>query len=296
MNRPLRIEFPGALYHVTARGNSQKAIFIDDRDRYQWLNALDRIHRRYNILLHAFCQMSNHYHLMIETVEGNLANAMRDLNAHYTQYFNRRHAVSGHVLQGRYHAVLVQKESYLLECARYVVLNPVRAGMVRLPQDWIWSSYNLTIDDAAPPRWLDTTWLLAQFGSDRTEARRAYQQFVHAGIGGANPFADIRYRIVLGDDAFTRSHGERLATEDLNPLVREQRRLAAKSLSDYENQHGSRDEAMARAYHSTSYTMIEIARHFRVNIRTVGRAVERYANAAVSWADSRKRQDAASET
>lgn len=127
------------------------------------------------------CQMTNHYHIVIETPEGNLARGMRQLNGVYTQFINRTHRRVGHVFQGRYKAILVEKDSYLLELSRYVVLNPVRAQMVTEAGDWLWSSYRMMIGKAPAPPWLETDWLLGQFGRDRDQAIRGYRDFVRAG-------------------------------------------------------------------------------------------------------------------
>jgi putative transposase len=130
MARPLRLEFSGAVYHVTARGDRREAIFLDDQDRQRFLGLLGREIGQQNWLLYAYCLMGNHYHLLLETPEANLARGMRRLNGVYTQGFNRRYGLSGHVLQGRYKAILVDRDAYLLELSRYVVLNPVRAGLI----------------------------------------------------------------------------------------------------------------------------------------------------------------------
>ena len=136
MARPLRIEHPGALYHVTSRGDRQEPIFDDDRDRMGFLNVLGDVVARFRWQCHAYCLMGSHYHLMIETPECNLTKGMRQLNGVFTQWSNRRHQRSGHLFQGRYKAILVDRDSYFLELARYIVLNPVRAGMVKQPQQW----------------------------------------------------------------------------------------------------------------------------------------------------------------
>lgn len=136
MARPLRIEYAGALYHVTSRGDRREAIYRDDDDRLIWLDVFSQVCSRFLWRCHAWCLMDNHYHIVIETAEGNLSQGMRQLNGVYTQQHNRRHGLSGHVFQGRFKAILVQKEAYLLELARYVVLNPVRAGMVNDVVDW----------------------------------------------------------------------------------------------------------------------------------------------------------------
>ena len=141
MARPLRLEFAGAIYHLTARGNRREDIFEDNVDREVFLSVLEKVCDTYNWVCHAYCLMSNHYHLLIETPDGNLSKGMRQLNGVYTQAHNRKHGRSGHVFQGRYKAIVVEKEAYLLELCRYIVLNPVRAGMVRSAKDWPWSSY-----------------------------------------------------------------------------------------------------------------------------------------------------------
>jgi putative transposase len=127
MTRPLRLEFSGAINHVTSRG-----------DRSSWLEILSKVCDRYN---HVYCLMDNHYHLVLETPDGNLSKGMRQLNGVYTQYYNRQHNLAGHVFQGRYKAILVDKEAYLLELCRYVVLNPLRAHMINNIDDWVWSSW-----------------------------------------------------------------------------------------------------------------------------------------------------------
>ena len=144
MARPLRIEYAGAVYHITSRGNEKKAVFKSDQDRINFLNTLQHVKKRYNWICHAYCLMDNHYHLLIETPDGNLAIGMRQLNGVYTQLFNKLHGRTGHLFQGRYKSILIQKDSHLLEVCRYVVLNPVRAKMVEAPEAWKWSSYRAT--------------------------------------------------------------------------------------------------------------------------------------------------------
>jgi putative transposase len=276
MTRPLRLEFPGALYHVTARGDRRKTIYFDDNDRERWLEILGLVCARFNFIVHAFCQMGNHYHLMLETTEGNLAQGMRQLNAFYSQDFNRQHRLVGHVFQGRYKAILVQKESYLLELARYVVLNPVRAGIVSDPMDWKWGSFAMTTGGTQPPAWLDTESILSQFGQTRQLAIEAFRQYVRAGIGKASPLKDTRYQMVLGDDAFVAGHSQRLGTTDFTAVAKNQRRLAARTLQGYSDLFADLEEAMACAYRSTAFTMVEIAKHFGVSDKTVSRAVRRH--------------------
>ncbi len=174
MVRPVRIEFPGALYHVTSRGNRREAIYEEDADRELFLEILGQVIAGWNWICHAYCLMSNHYHLVIETPDGNLSKGMRQLNGVYTQTSNRCHQRMGHLFQGRYKAILVDAETYLLELSRYVVLNPVRAGMVEDPGQWCWSSYPAMLGETPIPAWLATDGLLVQFGKDRSKAIQRY--------------------------------------------------------------------------------------------------------------------------
>ncbi len=175
MARPFRIEFAGALYHITSRGDRRDAIYEDDEDRNAFFNMLAEVVELYNWICHAFCLMMNFYLLLIETVESNLSQGMRQLNGVYTQASNRRHNRFGHLFQGRFKGILVDKEAYLLELSRYVVLNPVRAGMVDTPAQWFWSSYRAMMGQAPVPKWLAVDGLLSQFGAVREEARQHYQ-------------------------------------------------------------------------------------------------------------------------
>jgi putative transposase len=275
MTRPLRLEFAGALYHVTACGDRKNIIFRDDSDRLTWLSMLAKVCKRFHFVVHSFCQMSNHYHLLIETIDGELAAGMRQLNGAYSQYFNRRHDLVGHVLQGRYKAILVQKERYLLELSRYVVLNPLRAGIVASLHDWPWSSYAYFMRTDGKPSWLETDWLLGQFGSDRAAARQAFNVFILEGRGLLSPLRDVRHQMLLGDSGFIEKHRDAVESDQLDGFTRTQRRSAALSLEEYAEQYGRSDEAIARAYASTAYTMQAIGDHFGVSARTVGRIVKR---------------------
>jgi putative transposase len=170
---------------------------------------------RFNWTVHAWCQMTNHYHVVVETVEGNLSLGMRHLNGVYTQLHNRRHGRVGHVFQGRFKAILVEKDSYLLELARYVVLNPVRAGMVAGVADWPWSSYAAMIGTEPAPPWLQTDWVLAQFSRQRARAVGEYIDFVRAGIGLPGLWAQLQGQVLLGSEAFVRQMQDRLADKAL---------------------------------------------------------------------------------
>ncbi len=202
MARPLRIEFSGALYHVASRGDGQEDIYLEDKDRDAYLDILKETCKRFNWILHAYCLMDNHYHLLIETPDANLSKGMRQLNGVYTQRFNRHHDQVGHVFQGRYKAILVEKESYLLELARYIVLNPVRAQMVRSAKDWSWSSYRATAGLIKSEKWLTVDWILSVFAVRKTTAEKRYREFVSEGRNQPKPWEQLRNQIYLGSDKF----------------------------------------------------------------------------------------------
>ena len=232
MSRPLRIEYPDAVYHVTTRGNAKNDIFYSDSDREAFLKILSGVVSRFNWLCHAFCLMDNHYHLLIETPDGNLSKGMRQLNGVYTQKYNWMHQKEGHVFQGRYKAILVEKESYLLELCRYVVLNPVRAGMTEKPEQWRWSSYRFTAGMKTPPAYLTTGWILELFHQKKTEAEKLYQKFVTAGIGLKSPWKELRGQILLGEEEFVDSHRDLLQDKQtVKEVSRIQRYLSRPKLS-----------------------------------------------------------------
>jgi putative transposase len=202
MARPLRIEYDGALYHVTSRGNEGKRIFQDDDDRELFLNTLSRVNERFHWICHAYCLMGNHYHLVIETPDGNLSKGMRQLNGVYTQAYNRRHHRVGHLFQGRFKGILVQKESHYLEVCRYVVLNPVRAKAVKQPREWPWSSYRATGGLARVPRCLTVEEVLSYFGQRRGRAQEKYREYVGEGIGSASIWENLEAQSLLGLEGF----------------------------------------------------------------------------------------------
>ena len=281
MSRPLRIEFEGAVYHVTSRGNARQRIFADRADKEKFLEILAFVVERFGWLCHAYCLMDNHYHLLIETPEGNLSGAMRQLNGMYTQRFNRRHARVGHLFQGRYKAILVEKDSHLLSLCRYVVLNPVRAGLAKGPGGWKWSSYRATIRSGAVPEFLTVDWVLSQFASDRKQARKQYRKFIFAGRDGGSPWADLKGQILLGTAGFVEKFRGLLGeSEGLREIPRAQRYAARPPLdvllaADAVKERKARDEAVYAAHISYCYTLREIGDHLGVHYSTISRAIRR---------------------
>lgn len=281
MARPLRLEYPRALYHVTCRGNAREKVFLVDSDRELFLQVLTQVVDRFNWLCHAYCQMTNHYHLLIETIDPTLSRGMRQLNGVYTQEFNRRHKRTGHVFQGRYKGILVERDAYLLELARYVVLNPVRAKLTRTAKDWPWSSYRATAGFENAPSLLTTDWILEQFGTSKKKAQAAYRKFVTSGRG-VTVWENLRGQIYLGTDEFIEQHA---TGSDLTEIPRAQRLAGRPTLSDIV---ANADDAIgvARAYVECRYTMQEIAAHLGVHYSTVSRRIHTQEGASGGGGDA----------
>ena len=270
MARPLRLEFAGALYHVTSRGDRRDDIYEDDADRTNFLSVLTDVCETYNWVCHAYCQMSNHYHLLIETPDANLSKGMRQLNGVYTQWFNRAHGRVGHVFQGRYKAILVEKESYLLELSRYIVLNPVRAGMVRSARHWRWSSYRATVGETQKPRCLNVDWVLAAFGARKGIAVERYKQFISEGNGQPSPWGLLRNQIYLGSESFVdKMQGLIDSDKMLSEVPSSQHRPMPKTLEYYAASSSDRNLAINNAYKSGGYTLKEIGDHFGLHYSTI---------------------------
>ena len=277
MARPLRIEYPGALYHVTSRGNEKRPIFLGDEDRKRFLDLLNEVNERYQWICHAYCLMDNHYHLLIETPEGNLSIGMRQLNGVYTQAFNRRHGRVGHLFQGRFKAILVEKDSYLLEVCRYVILNPVRAGAVETPERWKWSSYRGTEGREKPHPSLTTEWILSQFGGRRGKAEKEYRRFVREGMREGSLSTDVKAQSILGTEGFV----ERLIDyvrhhEAIPEIPKAQRYLTRPSLEQLFSGRslkdlGKRNEKIEEAVEKYGYTQREVADYLGLYFTSISR-------------------------
>jgi putative transposase len=281
MARPLRIEYPGAVYHVTSRGNEKKAIYRDDHDRETFLNTLWHVTKRYNWLCHAYCLMDNHYHLLIETPDGNLSVGMRQLNGVYTQLFNHRHHRIGHLFQGRYKAILIQKDAHLLEVCRYVVLNPVRAAAVERPQDWPWTSYHATAGRGKSHSALTVDWILSQLSDKRGKAEKSYRQFIEEGMGKKSLWPEVRGQAILGDDTFVDSLIDYLTRhKDVIEIPRTQRYVNRPTLDqifseDILKDKGKRDKKIVEAVDAYGYRQSEIARHVGTHYSTISNLLRR---------------------
>ncbi|OGW36497.1 MAG: hypothetical protein A2Y97_14045 [Nitrospirae bacterium RBG_13_39_12] len=203
MARQLRIEFEGAFYHITSRGNQRERIYFEDGDRDSFLEILKRTKERYGYHLHAYVLMDNHYHLMVETPKANISQTMQNINTSYTVYINKKHRRSGHLFQGRFKGMIVDKDEYLVTLSRYIHLNPVRAGVVQKPEEYKWSSYGFYIDSSNKDTLVNTGDTLSMFSGKKRQAVKAYKEFVDRGIGKEdNPLKDVEAGILLGRISF----------------------------------------------------------------------------------------------
>lgn len=279
MARPLRIEYPGAIYHLTARGNAREPIFLSDADRVMFLDILGDLVERYHLCCHGYCLMDNHYHLLLETPEANLSLGMRQLGGIYTQKFNRRHNRVGHLFQGRYTSIVIEKESHLLELCRYIVLNPVRATMVAQPGDYPWSSYLATAGGTDKPRFLRIDWILAQFGENHMTAQQQYRDFVAAGIGEESPWKNLKGQCLLGGERFLNRLLPQLDQKrGETEIPRRARFVGRPQLTDlFHARQGisERNKAIAMAHLQYGYSQQEIAGQTGLHYSTVSRIVQR---------------------
>lgn len=283
MSRPLRIEFPGAVYHVTSRGDRQEAIFHNDDDRSLLLALFSQAMERLDAAALAYCLMGNHYHVVLRTRQANLSRLMRHINGEYTRSFNRRHGLTGHVFQGRFGAVLVECDAYMMEVCRYVELNPVRAGLCPDAGSWAWSSYRAHVGLARGPTWLATAELHGHLlrrdvatARDCSTAATLYANLVADGIGLDLWDQRLRGGMFLGNEGFAsemlaRASAQRLASVEVvtpNPAEKA-------TLGRWVDGSKSIDECYRLAYSRGGMTMAEIARQAGISQASVSRRIAR---------------------
>jgi putative transposase len=265
MTRPLRLVLPDGLYHVISRGNGGDDIYVDSPDRTGFMRILDLVVGRFGWLCHAYCLMTNHYHLLVETPRPNLPVGMRQLNGVYAQRFNRRRGRRGHVFQSRYRSIFVEKESHLLATARYIALNPVRAGICDHPKDYRWCSYRATAGLEGRPAFLTTDWILSQFGNRRAAAQEGYRTFVESDLAAA---IDVRGER-SGTPAFLQDrHGldpplAEIKREQIEPVRRPLEEVFAHSR-----------HSIFAAYRLYGYALREIAEFLGCHYSTISRRLQ----------------------
>ena len=275
MSRPLRIEFEGAFYHIISRGNEKSVIFRDTKDRKNFLEIIELLVKRYHWKIHTYCLMDNHYHLLIETPLPNLSTGMRQLNGIYTQGFNLRWDRVGHLFQGRFKSYIVEKESYLLELSRYIVLNPVRAGIVRNVEDWEWSSYRILSGIKKKKDFIFTDTLWSYFSSDVIDSQKGYRGFVYSGAGQDDKlFKSAKGGFILGGEGFAKSIMQKLKTRKIDEITRKERYSDRPELEKIF--HGkSRDEGIGIAINEWGYVLKEVGDFVHLHYSTVSRIAKK---------------------
>lgn len=260
MARPLRLEIADGLYHVIARGNARDWIYQGERDYERFLEQLAQVVDRFGWIVYAYCLMGNHYHLLFRTPRPNLCRGIRQLNGVYAQWFNKTRGRVGHLFEGRFKGLLVSEESHLLELGRYIVLNPVRARLCALPEEWRWSSYPATVGLAARPRFLQPEELLANFD----HKQHAYRRFVLDGIGLDRP--SIIAGLYAGDETFANRHAP------FTPISEIPRRHWQPTRPSLDQLLDPAEPATIRAAYSThGYTLTAIANHLNLHYTTISR-------------------------
>lgn len=261
MPRAPRVQIENGLYHVTARGDRKEAIYEDDQDRRGFLSIVNRGMLRFDAFAYAYCLMGNHYHLLVHTPGARLSQLMHYINGVYTQYSNRRHGRCGHVFQGRFHSVLIDRDAYFLEVCRYVDLNPVRAGLVGDPGSWQWSSYRSHAGLVTAPSWLDTRYLHEHLTPDTSLEQGAlrYRRFVAEGLESKEKSIEsfcLAHSIPQpGERAMQTIAGARL------------------SLEKYFEQGKRRNAAILAAFTEGGYSMSAIAAALQMSVSRISRVI-----------------------
>ncbi len=277
MSRPVRIEFPGAVYHVTSKGRDANDVFKSKEDRGVFLNVLDNVVDRFGWLVHSYVLMDEHYHLVVEVPDANLSKGMRQLNGVYTQHVNRRHDTEGPVFHGRFKSVVLEKKNYLLPVCRHVVTNPQRKDATESFAAYKWSSYRALAGQVRVPGFLHAEAVLSHFGKREKEAQRKYREYIKQGVNEKSPLDDRQNQVLLGSPRFLNEmqpilQGERLSKRGPK-AVRRRRSLNALFKKVDEKSRLERNELIKRAHLDYGYTLMEIGSHLGLHYTTVSKVV-----------------------
>ncbi len=277
MSRPVRIEFPGATYHVTSKSRLKQVIFIDDDDRGSFLNMLENVVQRFGWLIHSFVLLSDHYELVVEVPESNLSKGMRQLNGVYTQHFNRRHGREGPIFHGRFKSVLFEKKSYLLPICRHVVTGPHRLPVPENYALYKWSSYRALAGQARKPSFLHPDEVLKSFAKREKDSQRKYREYIKQGLDADSPMSARKNQVLLGSPRFLNEmkpilQGERLSKR--GPKAAKRRRSLRVLFKRVEEiSRHERNELIKRAHLEHGYTLMEIGDHLGLHYTTVSKVI-----------------------
>ncbi len=282
MARPVRYEYPGGVYYIRSRGKGFEAIFRGEEDRQTFLDILAETVYRFKWLCYSYCLLNDHYHLILETPQGNLSRGMRQINGLYTQVFNRKYHRHGSLFGGRFRSVIFEKARYLLPLNRHMVLNPIRAGLSNTPESWKWSSYRSTIEEDTSPPFLSTQTLLSRFSSsNRALAIRRYKEFISSEERDLFSWRDLRFQVFLGSDHFIEKIKSLIMVHKVDkrgktlPVGSRDRVPIEQILGRGWTTRRERDMLIHQAYIQHGYTLQEIAEYLGRHTATVSRAVRR---------------------
>ncbi len=271
MARPLRIQYPGAMYHIISRGIGRMTIFHNEKDWKKFIQFMERVIQQHNWICHAYCLMGTHYHIFLETPDANMIVGMKYLNQLYSQFYNWKYRRVGPVLQGRYKSWLVEREEKFLDNCRYIVNNPVDAEMVEHPSEWPWSSFRATRGIEKTPGYLETDFLLRHFSSSRKKAQQMYEDFVLAGIGMDSPLKEAKNQIFLGSDSFIAEAMQHADCTGMLIDIPKTQKLAARptlgGIFGNSNQTSKklRNSRIKKAFEKHQYTLREIGQHLQLH-------------------------------
>ncbi len=281
MARPLRIQYPGAMYHIISRGIARMTIFHNEKDWRKFIQFMERVIKKYNWTCHAYCLMGTHYHLFLETPDANMVPGMKQLNQFYSQFYNWKYQRIGPVLQGRYKAWLVEREEKFLDNCRYIVNNPVEAKIVEHPADWPWSSFRTTRGIEKVPGYLETGFLLRQFSPSRKKAQIMYENFVLAGIGTETPLKEAKNQIFLGSDSFIAEAMQHVdCNDEMNNVPKVQKLAGRPTLEEIfvnaeTTSKKNRNQLILTAHDTYAYTQREIGEHLKLHPGYISRIILR---------------------
>lgn len=281
MSRPLRIQYAGAFYHITNRGNAKQEIFLDKNDYQSFLDTLGVILKRYNWICYSYCLMPNHYHLLIKTLDSNLSDGMRQLNGDYTQSFNIKHDRVGHLFQGRFKSSLVDQEEYYFEVMRYIALNPVRAKLVTSPYYWPWSSYKYLIQGNDSLEYLNTKIALLEYSKNKEKSKQLYKKHVGLKVDDKISWKNLEQRAVIGSDEFMNKIKQFLKqTRNIKEISKKERFIDRPNLDKIFAKNNlktkvKRNKFIYKSYSDYGYSLSEIGRHLNLHYSSISKVVKK---------------------